>query len=99
MTEFDGDEDYYDQNSLFAAADLGETARSFLGSELGKYLLGCAKQDIDDASAKLLTVAPTNIEKIRELQTKAQTAGNFLIWINEAIGMGDVAYQQITTED
>ena len=81
--------------SLFAAADLGEKARSFLGTDLGRYLKGCAEQQINDCSRQLLTVSPHNTNEIQLLQGKAQTASNFLIWINEAIGMGDNAFQQI----
>ena len=81
--------------SLFAAADLGEKARSFLGTDLGRYLKGCAEQQINDCSRQLLTVSPNNTDEIQLLQGKAQTASNFLIWINEAIGMGDNAFQQI----
>lgn len=94
MTDFTDDE-----LSLFATAELGENTRSFLGSDIGKYLVGCATQEIESAGRKLLKVAPTNVEKINELQMQAQTASNFLIWINEAIGMGDVAHQQITNTE
>ena len=90
MTDFT-DEDL----SLFASADLGEQARSFLGTDLGRYLKGCAEQQINECSRQLLKVHPGNANEIQLLQSKAQTASNFLIWINEAIGMGDIAYQQI----
>lgn len=91
MTEFTD----YDL-TLFAQADLGEQAREFLTTDLGKYLAGCAEQQINDCSRELLKVCPTNTDKIQLLQSKAQTASNFLVWINEAIDMGSVAYQQIT---
>ena len=81
--------------SLFAAADLGEKARSFLGTDLGRYLKGCAEQQIHECSRQLLKVHHENAKEIQLLQNKAQTASNFLIWIGEAIGMGDNAFQQI----
>ena len=81
--------------SLFAAADLGEKARSFLGTDLGRYLKGCAEQQINECSRQLLKIHHANAKEIQLLQSKAQTASNFLTWINEAIGMGDNAFQQI----
>ena len=88
--------DYTEEDlSLFAAADLGEKARSFLGTDLGRYLKGCAEQQINDCSRQLLTVHHANANEIQLLQNKAQTASNFLIWVNEAVGMGDNAFQQI----
>ncbi|RKX24368.1 MAG: hypothetical protein DRP45_08355 [Candidatus Zixiibacteriota bacterium] len=88
------EEDY----SLFAEAMLGEGAETFLRTELGRYLTGCAKQEIEDCSYQLLTVAPWRKRKIAAIQAKAGTAKNFLVWINEAISAGHNAHQQLSNK-
>ena len=81
--------------ALFAQADLGEQARDFLKTDIGRYLTGCAEQQINDCSRELLKVLPSNTDKIQLLQNKAQTASNFIAWVQEAIDMGDAALQQV----
>lgn len=81
--------------TLFAQVDLGEKTREFLATDIGRYLVGCAEQQITSCSQDLLNVNPNNTDKISEIQSKARTASNFIVWVNEAIDMGDSAYQQI----
>ena len=76
---------------LIAEAEIGEEARKFLESDLGKTLLGMAQQEILVAQEELETVDPANTEKIRHLQNQAKIARNFESWLTELITKGENA--------
>jgi hypothetical protein len=75
-------------DELVAEAEIGEEARLFKQSDLGKTLLGMAEQDLLLAQEALELVDPTNVEDIRKLQNKAQLARNFQSWLDELIDRG-----------
>jgi len=52
-------------DELVAQAELGEEARRFLESDLGKYIIGVARQEAQLALVKLSTADPTNVEYVR----------------------------------
>lgn len=76
---------------LIAAAELGEEARNFLASDLGKVMLGIAKQEVQLAQAALLDVKPTDAEAITLLQNKARLGLNFEQWLLELLSKGENA--------
>jgi len=79
---------------LIRQAEIGDEARKFIESELGKALLDRADQQLKSAQELLETVDPTKTEEIRALQNKAQIARNFGEWIVELIDRGDNALIQ-----
>lgn len=82
----------------FAQARLGEETIQFLNSNVGKYLHGCAKQEVEELRNALEECNPDSIfgrRKIRRLQKKAESARYFLQWCAEAINQGEFAYHQI----
>jgi CHASE3 domain sensor protein len=83
-----------DQDELIAEAEIGDAARKFIESDLGKAMLDKADQQLRAAQEALETVEPTKIEEIRALQNKAQIARNFGEWIVELIDRGDNALTQ-----
>lgn len=78
-------------DELIAEAEIGDAARKFVESELGKTLLGMAQQEIALAQEALETVDPTNIEKVRALQNQAKVGRNFEQWLAELISKGENA--------
>jgi phosphate uptake regulator len=78
-------------NDLIAEAEIGDEARKFVESELGKAMLDRADQQLRAAQEALETVDPTKTEEIRALQNKAQIARNFGEWLSELIDRGDNA--------
>ena len=89
------------EDELNAEAEIGEKAREFLESELGKMLLGMAEQDVLLAQEALETVDPTETEKIRDLQNQAKGGRNFQSWLAELITRGDnalIVWRQNGTE-
>lgn len=80
-------------DELIATAELGEEARNFLESDLGKCLLGIAKQQVLAAQEDLEIVDPTETEQIRKLQNKAQLGRQFEQWLRELLHDGESAMQ------
>lgn len=80
-----------EQDALVAEAEIGDEARKFIESELGKTLLGMAEQEIAMAQEKLETIDPTATEEIRGLQNQAKVARHFQQWITELISKGENA--------
>jgi DNA segregation ATPase FtsK/SpoIIIE-like protein len=79
------------EDELIAEAEIGEQAREFLESELGKTLLGMAQQEVLLAQEALEVVDPTQTEKIRALQNQAKIGRNFEDWLKELITKGENA--------
>jgi hypothetical protein len=89
------------ERELFARAQLGSQTRQFLDSDLGRYLHGRAKQEIEQAQVDALEVDAVswrwwrNRHKLLKLQMKAAVARQFLRWIIEAIQDGEIAFQEL----
>lgn len=77
--------------ALVAEAELGEKAREFLEGDLGKYLLGVARQEAQVAKDALAEVDPSNPAKIRELQNHIWRADQFGAWLRELVANGENA--------
>ena len=80
-----------DDDELIATAEIGDEARKFVESDLGKTLLGMAQQEIDAAREALEDIDPSDTKAITALQNKAKTAGNFKAWLTELITNGEQA--------
>lgn len=84
-----------DQQEMFAEAQLGVEADAFCRSDLGRYLLGRAKQEEHDALAALGEVDPHKPEAVIDLQNALWRARSFRQWILEAIQGGTEAEKQL----
>ncbi len=80
-----------ESDGLIAAAELGEQARKFLDSELGKVLIGLADQEVQLAQELLGEVNPTDTGAITELQNKVKVGKWFTQWLHELVDEGDQA--------
>lgn len=78
-------------DDLIDAAELGEEAKKFLESDLGKTLLARAEQETLSALEELGACEPTDTKKIVLLQNKAALGRQFPQWINEIIHIGNEA--------
>ena len=86
------------ERELYAAATLGEDARNFLASSVGKYLHGRAVNDLEQAKEDLLKVDPDSFwgrRKFRKIQQRAEIAQKFIGYLVDAIQDGDMAYQEL----
>ena len=82
-----------DRDELIATAELGEEARKFLDSDLGRCLVGMAQQEIAAAQDALEKVAPTDTEAITGLQNHAKVARWFEQWLYELVDKGNSALE------
>ena len=67
-TEYQPDFGDDSQRVLFAEVCLGNEAEAFTRSNLGKYMMGRAKQDIYDCAFELLKIGNEDIIKINQLK-------------------------------
>lgn len=80
-----------DTNELIAAAEIGDQARAFLESELGKCILGMAEQEVLAAQEQLGTISPVDEKGITALQNKIFRAKSFEAWLQELLADGENA--------
>jgi hypothetical protein len=81
--------------TLVAEIDMGQQAREFVESDLGRYLVGCAHQEILDAQRALKRVLPWRRRRIQELQNRIWRAESLLLWLRSLIEAGKSAGQTI----
>lgn len=84
---------------VVAQAVLGQKARDWLTSDLGKYVITRADSDIDRARQALVECPWWNSRRIRRLQNEAKVAQLFKVWMADAIIEGRNALQIIEDVD
>ena len=86
------------ERQYFAQADLGQHTIDWLRGPVGRYVHGCARQEIEELRDALEACNPDSLfgrRKLRRLQKKAQAARYFVRWVTEVIQEGENAYQQL----
>ena len=79
------------ENEVIAEALIGDEAKKFLESELGKCVLGMAMQEVQSAQEALETANPTDCAAIEKLQNKARLGRQFEQWLKELFTRGENA--------
>ena len=77
---------------------LGEDAKEFLASDVGRYLLGRAEQDAQEAADKLKRISPWRRRRITELQNEIYRAESIKGWVIEMIQAGASAEHALEQE-
>lgn len=85
-------------NELFAEAMMGRDAEDFINSDIGKYIIGCAEQEEQEAMEQLKRVYPWRRKKITELQNKIWRAESIQSWLAELVIKGKQAISQLDEE-
>lgn len=80
-----------ESRTFFAEADLGREAREWLSTDLGRFVVGCAKQEYQQAMAKLKTTPFWRYRRIQQLQNEIWRAENLLHWLGDLIVRGQAA--------
>lgn len=79
------------EHELIAETLIGDEAKKFLESDIGKCVIGMAKQDEDEAKEKLVDAVG---EKEREeFRLRAKVARMFPSYLKELITRGDQALE------
>ena len=76
---------------LVAEAELGDEAKRFLESDLGKCLIGMARQQVERAQVALGDVEPSDQKAIVALQNEIKLGMRFEAWIGELLHNGENA--------
>ena len=71
--------------TLAAELDLGIQAREFIASDIGRYMIGCAQQEIAEVNDKLGKVSCWRRRRIQELQNQRWRAEQFLLWLRDLL--------------
>jgi hypothetical protein len=74
--------------SLIIEADLGQQAKEFFASPLGKYILGCASQEIMEAQMALAEVNWWNIWGVKQQQNRIWRARSLIAWVGDLVRSG-----------
>ncbi len=77
--------------TLVAEADLANETVEWLRSAVGRYIVGCAHQEIMDAQELLAGTSPWRRRRIQELQNRIWRAQSLLSWLRELLLAGHVA--------
>lgn len=84
-----------DVNALQQLIGLGLDAEALVKSKLGNYLLDRARDEAMIAMDELKSIAPTETDRIRELQNIIYRAESFEGWLSEAIQVGINSQEQL----
>lgn len=82
------------RNELIAEALIGDEAKKFLESDLGKCLVGMAEHESQLAMEALATVNPTDVNAIERLQNRVALGRQFPAFLQELITRGDQALME-----
>lgn len=83
-------------NPLEQAISLGFQVEAFLQSDIGRYLVQRADEEIEAAVEELKLVAPEDATTIRALQGKIHVAESVQFWLAEAIQDGVNSMQELS---
>lgn len=81
---------------LLEEAALGKDAEEFVASPMGRYLVGCVRQEYMEAIEELGSIAFFKIWRIIQLQNKVWRCRRFLEWFGEMIETGNAAAITLT---
>ena len=88
-----------DERTSFAEVILGEEAEDFCNSEIGRFMIGCAKQDCEKAHLALENSDPEDAKTVRKLQNDIRVAKMFLGYLKELVVQGKLANHSLQTAE
>lgn len=80
-----------DTNTLTAQAEIGEEAKRFLASDLGRIVIGLAEQELDAALDDMEKCDMSDTAKMMDIQLRIRLARRFPHWLNELLADGEEA--------
>lgn len=80
-----------ENQQLLAESMLGEDIEEWCKSDIGRYLIGRATIEIQDATAKLKTTFPWRWRRIQQLQNEIWRGESFKVWLLQQIRSGRTA--------
>ena len=86
------------EDPVVRTATLGKQVEDFLNTDIGKYLIGRAEEESQQALDKLKVVSPWRRTRIRDLQAQVWRAESFQQWLGNAIVEGQHALEMLQDE-
>jgi hypothetical protein len=86
------------ENTLLREAQLGIETQAFITSDLGKYLIARADEELMAGYEGFLTLKPSDTDTLLQLQSQCLRAIGFKSWLLSAISIGDYAERELTDE-
>lgn len=83
---------------LMESAAIGEAAKLFLSSDLGRHVTNRAADEVDEAISMLIEHDPCDAKGIAALQAKINVAKQSIVYLTEAIAEGENALRQLHDE-
>ena len=93
------EEAQYENDPDFQIARFGVQVEKFMSSEIGRYLLGCADQEVEEAKELLTVVEPGMVNEIQALQNRIWQARSVRQWLEDAVRHGHMAMVNIEAEE
>lgn len=84
-----------DIRDVHQAIDFGFVVEAFLTSDVGRYLIARAEDEIADAVGKLKTIDPNDAPAIQSLQNIVHRAESIQYWLAEAVQEGMNAQREL----
>lgn len=88
-----------ENNPILQQIDLGFQVEAFLQSDIGRYLIKRAEDQIEENVELLKRVNPDNTCQIRAIQHNIHVAEDFQYWLGEAVQAGLNAQQQLYDQE
>ncbi len=95
-----------EREEFIAEINMGQKCKEFIGSDIGRYLLGRAKLYREELFLKFRDVPHDKPEELLKLQALAHVPELFEAWLHEQIEAGEQAkfslesdYEDTTTEE
>lgn len=83
-----------EEEQLEAIITIGSEAKKFIKSDLGQYVLGCARQEIEELT-ETLKDPETPLDKVNDLRMQIRARESAVEWLAEAIQQADNAFSQL----
>lgn len=87
--------DPHDPQVLSAEVAVGDAFKTWIQSDVGRYIAGRAEQYELAVLKELAQTDPKETVKIIKLQAQSELPGKLLQWIEEAIEQGEIAEYQL----
>lgn len=75
-------------NNLKHQADIGEDFKTFLGNQVGKYIIDRAEAEEKVVFREMAKADPNNSSEIAMLQIKAQVPRQVINWLRDVVKQG-----------
>jgi hypothetical protein len=88
-----------EENRLLGEAQLGIEAEAFMRSQIGRYLVQRAQNEIEEETALLIDADPDDIKTGRDIRNRIERCRMFLTWMTEAVNVGRKAHEELRELD